>query len=192
MNHSAWDPFSIRKCRHLEVPVFFTSVSSTSWTPCGNAYPLLSWHFAPYHVISKIRVRKRNTGPITVLTLIDSYSLHQIPYESKGGTRRLQAMDSKNGGCWWRESNNDSSSDVYSVPSRNTVCTLPALRHRMRYCVTLCDLLRLFTVDRYDVCLGDNSSVHVSSVTLLWTIRKKLIFVFLCTGRSKSHLTIDV
>ena len=64
-----------------------TSVYSTSWTPRGNAYPLLSRHFAPYHVISKLRVREHNTGPITVLILLDSYSLHQLPYEGKEGTR---------------------------------------------------------------------------------------------------------
>ena len=115
VNHTAWGPFSIRRCRQFKVSAFFTSVCSTSWTHYGNAYPLLSRRFTPYHVISKIRVRNHNTGPITVMTLIDSYSLHQFPYESNGGTRRLQATDRKNCDCWWRESKHDPSSEVYSV-----------------------------------------------------------------------------
>jgi hypothetical protein len=194
VKHNAWGPFSLRKCRQFKVSAVFTSVCFTPWTPRGNAYTLLSWHFAPYQLISKIRVRKHNTGPITVLTLIDSYSLPLVPYGSEGSTRRLQATDRKDCDWWWRESNHCSSSDVYSLAQPQ--CTLHSLDspslNDLSGTAWHCHLLTLFAVDRYDICLGDNSSTHVTSVILLWKIHKKWVFVFLGTGRSKSHLTFHV
>ena len=136
--------------------------------------PTLSYHSTcppPYHVISKIRVRKHNTGPITVLTLI-IFHLPQFLYD-----RRYQKFESYRQERLWLLMAGIEPWFLFgrifciSVAIQTKLSRLSVAGWRCRYCVTLRHLLRLFTVDRYDVCLSDNSSVHVSSFQLLYCER---------------------